>query len=54
MDAQLDKQSDSPLALTKQEKIEYFYEIINVDDIQSFSNKMRELNLPLFKIYAGK
>lgn len=28
--------------------------MIDVDDVQSFTNKMRELNLPLFKVYFSQ
>lgn len=40
---------DHLLQLTPEEKIEYFYQMINVDNAASFKKKMRELNLPLFQ-----
>lgn len=41
--------NDHLLQLTPEEKIEYFYQLINVDNAAAFKRKMRELNLPLFQ-----
>lgn len=37
--------------LTVEEKIEYFYQLVGVDNVHDFRKKMSELGLPLFKQY---
>ena len=37
--------------MTVEEKIEYFYQLVGVDNVHDFRKKMSELGLPLFKQY---
>lgn len=45
------KEVEEEYILTVEEKIEYFYQLIGVDNVHDFRKKMSELGLPLFKQY---
>jgi hypothetical protein len=44
----------SLFTLTAEEKIEYFYQLIDVDNSDSFKKKMRQLNLPIFQVKSRR
>lgn len=42
------------IMLSNEEKIEYYYKIINVDSLADFKKRLTELNLPIFQKQKDK
>jgi hypothetical protein len=48
------QEEEELLRLTKEEKIEFYYQGLDIDSVDSYKKKMTSLNLPNLQNYSNK